>query len=365
MISLSLFWLILSVSYFIIGTAAVLFSSSQKNVHCSMDIVNFLLTCVLAWASFYLTFSENLYADIIRISNEIRDGKLYGLSYLFKLYGGNPLDALLYYSGVVLGDTRFVSVISVFLTFGLLFASIGLFSRRNNISGQAELLATFMLMNANNFVSSAFNIRFNLATAVLIFALELGEWVQNSIFPVALAITGVLIHNGTLPLFLIYLAAKYLKGKSFYALMVPVLFFGGFVGAVFPLLQRSGVPFLSALAEKGISYFIEGAEFDESQSTGQWIFRLCWLIFICSLALMAMPNKSYVNESRSEKYFFIGLIALSVGSLPMGFTAVSRYSLACVEVSIFVVMFFLNVYMNISRKGSVQENLYLQKDKYI
>lgn len=335
---LSQFWLFLCAGFLLTGAGGLVFFKRKIVI----DILNISTTVVLAYLSFYIHIYGNFYDDIIRISEDVVAVHFRGISSFLEQYAGNPLVLVLYAIASFLGDTRFVSVISVALSYGLYFISLSFFCRRKKIMPIVYLILSFFALNALNFVSCAFNIRFTLAFSLVMFSIELGELFKPKIMIVLIQLLAVSLHNGMVPIFIIYVIVKYYNDRLYKKLLIILIAWGSFAKFLFPLLQSSSIAALSSFGNKGVSYFVEGNSFDQNVNFSRWAICFCYLLFLVILVcflFIEMKIKSI------ESKFLVGLALFSLGAIPMGYTALARYAGAGVVAAVFVVGAVLNQYL--------------------
>lgn len=335
---LSQIWLLLCVCYILFGAILVTFTRSRSAVLA----LNFITVIFLSWMSLYIGIYGNFFDDIIRISQEIVAAHFMGASYLFGQYAGNPLVLILYSIASSLGDTRAISVISVSLTYGLFFIALYLFSNRRQIPSYIYLFSSFFILNALNYVTTAFNIRFTLAFAIIVLSIEIDQRLYNLFVVLLMQFCAISLHNGMVPIFCIYYISKFCKVSLYKKFSVLFVFWGVVASTVFPLLANSGNNVLSSFGNKGVSYFVEGNAFDQSINLSRWVIRFCYLLFIIALSCFVLLK---TKTLKLEEKFFLGLTCFSFGAIPMGYTALARYCGLGIIVSIYIISVFLKAYL--------------------
>lgn len=343
MIELKTFWLILVCLYLFTAGVLVLTKHPQKKI----NILNVVVVIIIAISSFFLDIHYGNYDDIIRISDEIYTAKYHGYDWLALHYIGSPLTAPFYYLGVVLGDTRYVSCIATFCTYSLQFFSLYSFVKRKKIGAIPFVAASCLLFNATYITSCAFNIRFTLALAIIFFAIELNDTGKTK-FALVLMLVSCTLHKGALPIVVIYLLVRYLNDYGYKIALLISLLWGCFVSAFSFVMMKTGVPFLVSFGQSANRYFIVGDDFDKHQTTNQWIIKIVFVCFLFFISYLLRQKKENVTVLHGK--MLVAFTLFSAGCLPMGYTALARYSLFGVCYSVFSVGHLLNGYINGTHK---------------
>lgn len=308
------------------------FRRNVTSFYVASDCINAATTALLAVCAYFFVNIAGSYDDMVRISGEVNDAQLHGISSLYQTYSLNPLSAAIISIGVYTGDIRYLQMFSTFVTYALFFIILGILKRKLK-ADLASILFTSIIMLLNfNYVTAVTNIRFWIALNCVLLGIVVEESYRRRIIVTLLIIAGLLTHIGVAPVVIIYLLCKMLRGKAFVVLCSGILVYSVVLLTITKVFAGSSNPLIQLFTGRVAGYFglteDYANSYDAQQSVNQWIFlTLCLLFSIatCIIYLVRQQN-NHSKLTVTGKNFIIGVLLFAIGSYT-SYTVFARYSM--------------------------------------
>ena len=361
MVGVYSFLLLLTIFYCLFCSVLFLFIHDQTKEYRAFAFVNSCITLLLSCCSFFINAGN--YNDMTRIAQEINISQTSGINYLYTLYSSSPLSALLFSVGVLLGDYRFVPVISTFLYYSIMFKILYALCKRYKCSPMTALFGSTILFWSVSFFWIALNVRMWVALPLSISGILLLEMPKTGVrkkrlyifLGFVLCLAGILAHAGILPMIMIYAITKIFIQADFKFQAAILLLYSFSIDKIASTLSNSSNTFLSYLGSKLTVYFgLEGQQSSWDMQQG----RLAWLYIIVAICLSSFllfvdlrQVKNIRNSELPKIYtrFLFGMLMFLCGSF-QSYTMASRYAAFVYILSIPLLIKILDGYFQ--RKGT-------------